>query len=235
VTQIRWDRERETRTGVPEVVYGPGKTSAHLRQIFEDTTELRIASRLSDEQMQVLSDVATIHREARMAVRNGRPSRNMPVVPVLTAGTADIPVALEAATTLEAMGVPTAKHFDVGVAGIRLTDLAAKAQLSLAATSELVSQLQGLGYLERRPDARDRRAKLIFPTRRGLRALEDAGDRVAEIEQYWAQIAGPKRFDAACRTMQDLLDALTGRDAVGLEDPMITERSQAPRPTSRAG
>lgn len=100
------------------MVYGPGKTSAHLRQLFEDTTELRIASRLSDDQMQVLSDVATIHREARMAVRNGRPSRNMPVVPVLTAGTADIPVALEAATTLEAMGVPTATHFDVGVAGI---------------------------------------------------------------------------------------------------------------------
>jgi pyridinium-3,5-biscarboxylic acid mononucleotide synthase len=118
MTQIRWDRERETRTGVPEVVYGPGKTAAHLRQIFENTTELRIASRLSDEQMQVLSDLATIHREARMAVRNGRPIRDMPVVPVLTAGTADIPVALEAATTLEAMGIPTATHFDVGVAGI---------------------------------------------------------------------------------------------------------------------
>jgi NCAIR mutase (PurE)-related protein len=118
MTQIRWDRERESRTGVPEVVYGPGKTSAHLRQVFENTTELRIASRLSDEQMQVLSDLATIHREARMAVRNGRPTRDMPVVPVLTAGTADIPVALEAATTLEAMGVPTATHFDVGVAGI---------------------------------------------------------------------------------------------------------------------
>jgi pyridinium-3,5-biscarboxylic acid mononucleotide synthase len=118
MTQIRWDRERETRTGVPEVVYGPGKTGAHLREIFEGTTELRIASRLSDEQMQVLSDLATIHREARMAVRNARPRRDIPIVPVLTAGTADIPVALEAATTLEAMGVPTATHFDVGVAGI---------------------------------------------------------------------------------------------------------------------
>ena len=70
-----------------------------------------------------------------------------------------------------------------------------------------------------RPPAggRDRRAKLIFPTQRGLVPLEDAGDRFAEIEQHWAQIAGSKRFDAACRTMQDLLDALTGRDAVGLE------------------
>jgi NCAIR mutase (PurE)-related protein len=118
VTQVRWDHDREARTGVPEVVYGPGKTSAHLRQIFDGTSELRIASRLTDEQMQVLSELATIHPEARMAVRNARDKRDIPVVPVITAGTADSPVALEAATTLEAMGVPTTTHFDVGVAGI---------------------------------------------------------------------------------------------------------------------
>ncbi|MDQ6871940.1 MAG: nickel pincer cofactor biosynthesis protein LarB [Gemmatimonadota bacterium] len=118
MTQVRWDRDREARTGIPEVVYGPGKTSAHLRQIFEGTTELRIASRLSDEQMQVLGELATIYPEARMAVRNARQKRDMPPVPVITAGTADIPVALEATTTLEAMGVPTATHFDVGIAGI---------------------------------------------------------------------------------------------------------------------
>jgi len=118
VTEVRWDRERESRTGIPEVVYGPGKTSAHLRQIFDGTSELRIASRLSEEQMDVVRDLATIHAEARMAVRNARPKRNVPLVPVITAGTADIPVALEAATTLDAMGIPTATHFDVGVAGI---------------------------------------------------------------------------------------------------------------------
>src|SRR3981081_2527713 len=65
MNQIRWDREREARTGIPEVVYGPGKTSAHLRQIFEGTTELRIASRLSDEQMHVLTEMATIYPSAR--------------------------------------------------------------------------------------------------------------------------------------------------------------------------
>jgi pyridinium-3,5-biscarboxylic acid mononucleotide synthase len=118
MTQVRWDGGRESRTGVPEVVYGPGKTSAHLRQIFENTSELRIASRLSDDQMTVLTDLATIHSEARMAVRNARVKRDIPVVPVITAGTADIPVALEAAVTLDAMGVPVSSHFDVGVAGI---------------------------------------------------------------------------------------------------------------------
>jgi len=115
---VRWDKEREARTGVPEVVYGPGKTAAHLREIFENNPELRIASRLSDEQMGVLEEFATIHRQARMAVRNPRPRRDIPPVPVITAGTADIPVALEASTTLDAMGVPTSTHFDVGVAGI---------------------------------------------------------------------------------------------------------------------
>jgi NCAIR mutase (PurE)-related protein len=118
VTEVRWDKDREARTGVPEVVFGPGKTAAQLRRIFSDTDELRIASRLSDEQMEVLSELATIHPEARMAVRNTRPLREMPPVPVVTAGTADIPVAMEAATTLGAMGVPSSTHFDVGVAGI---------------------------------------------------------------------------------------------------------------------
>jgi NCAIR mutase (PurE)-related protein len=115
---VRWDKEREARTGVPEVVYGPGKTAVHLREIFENNSELRIASRLSEEQMNVLEEFATVHREARMAVRNSRPKRDIAPVPVITAGTADIAVALEASTTLDAMGVPTATHFDVGVAGI---------------------------------------------------------------------------------------------------------------------
>jgi len=96
---------------------------------------------------------------------------------------------------------------NVGIDGIRLTDLAARAQLSLATTSELVSDLQRLGYLERRPDPADRRAKLIFPTTRGRQALNDAGDRVADIEHHWRGVVG-RRFDDMCATMQDLLDVL---------------------------
>jgi DNA-binding MarR family transcriptional regulator len=97
---------------------------------------------------------------------------------------------------------------NVGIDGVRLTDLAARAQLSLATTSELVSELENLGYLERRPDPADRRAKLIFPTKRGRHALDDAGDRVAEIEQHWAEIVGAARFADACHTLQELLDKL---------------------------
>lgn len=97
---------------------------------------------------------------------------------------------------------------NVGIYGVRLTELAERAQLSLATTSELVSQLQNLGYLERRRDPTDGRAKLIFPTPRGRQALADAGDRVAQIEEQWRNLAGNTAFDAMCRTMQDLLDVL---------------------------
>lgn len=92
--------------------------------------------------------------------------------------------------------------------GARLTELAGRAQLSLAATSELVNDLEHLGYLERRPDPGDGRAKLIVATERGRAALAEAGDRVAEIEEHWSQLIGPSRFSAACRALQDLLDTL---------------------------
>ena len=105
---------------------------------------------------------------------------------------------------------------NVGVDGIRLTDLALRAQLSLASTSELVSDLQRLGYLERRVDPSDGRARLIHPTARGRQALADAGDRVAEIEQRWADVVGPVEFERALRTLARLLDTLeSGRRDVG--------------------
>jgi DNA-binding MarR family transcriptional regulator len=96
---------------------------------------------------------------------------------------------------------------NIGTKGIRLTKLAARAQLSLAATSELVNELQKLGYLERKPDPADARAKLIFPTSRGLQLLSEASAKVRELEQQWASYAGEEHFEAALQTLQVVLDA----------------------------
>lgn len=96
---------------------------------------------------------------------------------------------------------------NVGTKGIRLTALAERAQLSLAATSELVNELQALGYLERRPDPSDARAKLIFPSPRGLTMLREASAKVQALEQLWGSYAGKQRFEAALQTLQDVLDA----------------------------
>jgi len=97
---------------------------------------------------------------------------------------------------------------NVGTEGIRLTDLAAKAQLSLAACSELVDELQDLGYLERQPDPSDGRAKLILPTARGREVLEAAGQAVADLEQRWREQLPPGTFDLACHAFNDLVDVL---------------------------
>jgi hypothetical protein len=55
--------------------------------------------------------------------------------------------------------------------------------------------------------------QLILPTPGGRQALDDAGDRVAEIEQHWSQLVGPARFDDAGRALQELLDKLPGEQA----------------------
>lgn len=96
---------------------------------------------------------------------------------------------------------------NVGIKGIRLTKLAARAQLSNAATSELVNEMQALGYLERRSDPADKRAKLIFPTARGLEMLRAASNKVLEMEQLWRTYAGEQRFEEAMQTLQDILTA----------------------------
>ena len=102
---------------------------------------------------------------------------------------------------------------NIRTGGIRLTELADRAQLSLAATSELVNDLAGLGYLTRRPDPADGRAKLIDLTKRGQGLMADAGRRVADIERRWSAMAGERNFDQMCRTMQRLLDELAPKDS----------------------
>lgn len=92
--------------------------------------------------------------------------------------------------------------------GIRLTELAERAHLSLAAASEFVTELEELGYLERLQDRRDRRAKVIVPTEKGRKAFRDGRRGAARIEQRWAALAGSDRFEQACELLQELLDKL---------------------------
>jgi DNA-binding MarR family transcriptional regulator len=97
--------------------------------------------------------------------------------------------------------------------GSRLTDLAAAARMTLPAMSELVDDLQALGYVERRPDPSDGRAKLICLTDRGWDGIR-AGQRViAELEAEWAGAIGQRRFEAFLQTFQALHDHVAGDHA----------------------
>jgi DNA-binding MarR family transcriptional regulator len=90
--------------------------------------------------------------------------------------------------------------------GTRLTVLASRANMTLPAMSELVDELQRCGYLERRPDPSDRRAKLIVPTRNGRRVLVAALRAVREIEAGYAAIVGKERFGELVEVLGDLVD-----------------------------
>ena len=93
--------------------------------------------------------------------------------------------------------------------GSRLTELAAQARMTLPAMSELVDDLQRLGIVERRPDPRDGRAKLICLTDAGWEAMRTARRSIAEIEAGYAALVGPESFETAVETLDALLQALT--------------------------
>ncbi len=100
----------------------------------------------------------------------------------------------------------------VGVEGIRLTELAGRAALSLAACSELVNELESLGLLERKPDPSDGRAKLITPTERGRMLLDASQVSIRRLEGRWAEHCEPGAFEDACATLDQLLRALESKE-----------------------
>jgi DNA-binding MarR family transcriptional regulator len=99
--------------------------------------------------------------------------------------------------------------------GTRLTDLAAWAGMSLSAMAELVDGLEQLGYVERRRDSRDGRAKLVLLTDSGWRAIRQGQRVIAQIEADWGAALGGDRFESLCKDLQSLLDLL---------DPGVVER-----------
>jgi DNA-binding MarR family transcriptional regulator len=78
--------------------------------------------------------------------------------------------------------------------GVRPTELAGLSGLHKQVVGRIVDELEELGYVERRPDPRDRRAKLVVPTKRGLAQMQSGDEIVAEIEARHAQAAGRKTY-----------------------------------------
>ena len=78
--------------------------------------------------------------------------------------------------------------------GIRATELARLSGRHKQIIGRIVDELEELGYVERRPDPEDRRAKLIFPTERGLDQVRLGDEIVAEIEARHAKEIGAKSY-----------------------------------------
>jgi len=91
--------------------------------------------------------------------------------------------------------------------GSRLTELARGANMTPQAVGELVDELETLGYVERRPDPTDRRAKLIVLTSRGHECIAAGIATIQGIEERIDQILGPRGHAQLRRLLSTLLTA----------------------------
>lgn len=150
----RADTHRHLRTGFPEVVLGQGKTREQVAAILIELARggsAVMATRVASEMAAgIVADVAA----AGFAARNVPVPRMVVVGPtppadadrgsiaVLSAGTADIPVAEEAALTAEMGGNRVDRIFDVGVAGIHRL-MAQRSRVEAAEILIVVAGMEG--------------------------------------------------------------------------------------------
>lgn len=126
LTYAKVDHHRELRNGYPEVIYSPGKTLDQIKGIVQNmidrSTGNILASRADLDVYEAIKSItpdAIYYEEARsVVVKRVEYKTTEDYVLVVTAGTADIPVAEEAAITAMVMGNQVKRLYDVGVAGI---------------------------------------------------------------------------------------------------------------------
>jgi NCAIR mutase (PurE)-related protein len=121
----RVDHQRPLRTGFPEVVFGQGKTPKQVAGIARalvgrgNPVLVTRTDLAAYEAVVELVPMAVFHKSANaIVIGDDAPGMSVDGVLVVTAGTADLPVAEEAALTATLMGCPPKKIYDVGVAGL---------------------------------------------------------------------------------------------------------------------
>lgn len=119
------DMHRGIRQGVPEVIYGAGKTKEHIlgiaRTMLANGQETVLITRLTPEAAEYVGgelplDYNELSRTGIIGLRPAPTGKG--TVVVATGGTSDIPVAEEAAITAEVLGNRVTRLYDVGVSGI---------------------------------------------------------------------------------------------------------------------
>ena len=119
------DHHRALRAGMPEVIFGPGKTPADLAAVFASLAVHGgnvLATRVTEAQVRAVRrrvKAAEYRPLARtITLTQNAEKLGKGTILVVSAGTSDIPVAEEAVATAEVMGNEVAHLYDVGVAGI---------------------------------------------------------------------------------------------------------------------
>ena len=94
-------------------------------------------------------------------------------------------------------------HIDLE--GTRLSRLARRANMPPQAMGELVDDLERLGYVTRKPDPTDRRAKLVVLTPRGVACVQAGLQTIAGIESRLTDQLGERRLRQLRKTLHDIV------------------------------
>ena len=145
----RVDHHRAVRQGFPEVVLGLGKTPAQIGSIAAEivkrgsTLLVTRATEAAYEAVRVhVPDAAYYPAAGIVALRQQDIARGKGTILVAAAGTADLPVAEEAAITADVMGNDVCRLYDVGVAGLHRL-LSERARLEAARVIIVVAGMEG--------------------------------------------------------------------------------------------
>lgn len=148
---------------------------------------------------------------AKAAAKRGKRRYHDPDLGIL-AGRLLFAIQAELFETLAAQGHPDvrAQHGAVlaylDAEGSRATDLVRHSGRHKQVVSKLIDELEILGYVERRPDPTDRRAKLIVPTARGLDQMARSDAILAAIEERHARASGAEEFAAFKRLFGEIIE-----------------------------
>jgi DNA-binding MarR family transcriptional regulator len=92
--------------------------------------------------------------------------------------------------------------------GITVSELADLARVRKQTMAQAVDQLERTGYVERRPNPRDRRSRLVFLTERGASVPPVTHAAAARVEDRWAQLTRPEELEALRAALLRLLTEL---------------------------
>jgi DNA-binding MarR family transcriptional regulator len=92
--------------------------------------------------------------------------------------------------------------------GITVSRLAELARMRKQSMAQAVDQLERTGYVERRPNPRDHRSRLVFLTPRGAGVPPVTHAAAERVEERWAQLIGPAEFETLRAALLRLLTAL---------------------------
>jgi DNA-binding MarR family transcriptional regulator len=92
--------------------------------------------------------------------------------------------------------------------GIQVSELAKRARVRKQTMAEAVDELERAGYIERRPDPKDRRGQLVLLTKRGKAVPPVAIAAGLRVEEHWAELTSRQQVEALRGSLQRLLKRL---------------------------